>query len=86
MSEIGLCHDIRRALARVSTKPVCESVSERLRSARLHAEKEAFWSWLMMKPQGHVRQDGARSLSIVELPASFHGAAVTSAFERCSIA
>ena len=39
-----------------------------------------------MKPQGHVRQDGARSLSIVELPASFHGAAVTSAFERCSIA
>ena len=85
MVEIGLCHDIRRALARVSTKPVCESVSERLRSAFPHAEKEAPCS-LMMKPQGHVRQDGARSLSIVELHASFHGAAVTSAFERCSIA
>ena len=39
----------------------------------------------MMKPQEHVRLDGARSLSIVELPASFHGAAVNSAFERCSI-
>ena len=39
----------------------------------------------MMKPQEHVRPDGARSLSIVELPASFHGAAVNSAFERCSI-
>ena len=35
---IGLCHDIRRVLARVSTKSVCEFVSGRLRYRFLHAK------------------------------------------------
>ena len=35
---IGLCHDIRRALAHVSTKSVCEFVSGRLRYLFLHAK------------------------------------------------
>ena len=34
---IGLCHDIRRALARVSAKSVCEFVSGRLGYLFLHA-------------------------------------------------